>query len=267
MRYLAILAGAFLSLALPAAAADTVCIQCHSGQSGRLGEPVKQWQGSIHQANGIGCHNCHGGDPTDFAMAMRPERGFLGAPAEEKIPAFCGRCHPGVLKDYQASAHGQALGEGGPQCVTCHHNHAVHRASLEIINSQLCSRCHSYERAEQIRQAMAETDARITALQGDLQELHRLGIATKELQGQVFAARNSFHQLFHTVDVRQVRQETTAIQGEIVKVRQQVDAIQSGLSRRKLWGAGAVVLLLLGSGIAFLLHRDFVNEYRSGGST
>jgi len=29
-------------------------------------------------ANGISCHDCHGGDPTDYEMAMTPERGFAG---------------------------------------------------------------------------------------------------------------------------------------------------------------------------------------------
>src|SRR5512143_2111969 len=105
---------------------ESVCIKCHSGLQGRLGAPPRDWKGSVHAANGISCNNCHGGDPTDMAMAMSPARGFLGKPTEMAIPGFCGRCHVGVKEDYLASAHGRALGKGGPQCVTCHSNHAVH---------------------------------------------------------------------------------------------------------------------------------------------
>ena len=146
MRYLtktAAVAFAFLLALWPALspgraqaaeANEIVCIQCHSTLPGALGEPVKMWRGSVHEENGIACNMCHGGDPKDAANAMSKDRGFLGAPKETDIPAFCGRCHIGVLKDYLASPHGRALGKGGPTCVTCHGNHAVKRASLDIIN-------------------------------------------------------------------------------------------------------------------------------------
>ena len=97
---------------------EIVCIQCHSTLPGKYGEPVRLWRGSIHEANGIACNSCHGGDPRDSSKAMSPERGFVGAPKEADIPAFCGRCHVGVLKEYLSSRHGQSLGTGGPTCVT-----------------------------------------------------------------------------------------------------------------------------------------------------
>ena len=100
-----------------AVAEDIVCITCHSALPGKYSEPVKLWQGSIHAENGIACNACHGGDPKDAANAMKKERGFLGAPKYNDVPAFCGRCHVGVLKDYLASGHGRALATGGPNCV------------------------------------------------------------------------------------------------------------------------------------------------------
>ena len=164
--------------AVPAQMPETVCLQCHGKQAGRFGAPVGAWRSSIHAANGISCHNCHGGDPSDMAMAMRPERGFLGAPKESTIPEFCGRCHVGVKEDYLASAHGRALGRGGPQCVTCHSNHAVRKATPDLINSQSCSRCHDYGRAEEIKASVVETDRRITELEQSLAGLRRTGITT-----------------------------------------------------------------------------------------
>ena len=95
------------------------------------------WQTSVHAANGISCHDCHGGDPTDMAMAKSPDRGFLGAPEYEEVPEFCGRCHVGVFEAYSAGAHGQALAEGGAQCVICHGNHAIQEAGLELTSRPL----------------------------------------------------------------------------------------------------------------------------------
>jgi len=239
---------------------ETVCLQCHGGQPGRLGEPVGLWRQSVHAANGISCHDCHGGDPTDFGMAMSPERGFLGAPAEEKIPEFCGRCHVGVLDDYQASKHGQALGKGGPQCVTCHGNHAVVRASLDLINEKDCSRCHDYARAAEIKGALTATDTMINGLDSDLAALHRVGIRVKALKGQVFDLRNSFHRLFHTVDVQEVRSETDKFQADLGKVGAQVGEIHAELEQRRFQGAIAIGLLILAGLLFLLLKRSYDQE-------
>jgi hypothetical protein len=239
---------------------ETVCIQCHGGQSGRLGAPVAAWRKSTHAANGISCHNCHGGDPTDMAMAMSPVRGFLGAPKEESIPDFCGRCHVGVKEDYLASAHGRALGRGGPHCVTCHGNHAVLTATPELINRESCSRCHDYGRAGEIKAAVSETDRKITELEQRLSALHRIGIATKEMEAELFALRNRFHRLFHNVDVEKVRSQTAGFRAELGKIGERANAIEAELKRRKLWGGGVVALLVTCGILALLLFKSYRDE-------
>ncbi len=243
-------------------AQDTVCIQCHGSLPGRLGEPVKLWRGSVHEANGISCNNCHGGDPTDMAMAMSPARGFLGKPSETAIPDFCGRCHIGVEEDYLKSAHGRALGHGGPQCVTCHSNHHVVVASPGLINTKSCTRCHSYGRAEEIKSAVVATDGMIVKMERQLADLHRLGIDTKEMNGELFSLRNRFHRLFHSVDVEKVRSQTAGFQTELAKIRSQVSSIENELHMRKIWGGIAVVLLLCGGLLALLIHRTYRRETR-----
>jgi hypothetical protein len=240
--------------------AETVCIQCHGGQSGRLSAPVEAWRKSVHAANGISCHGCHGGDPADFAMAMSPARGFLGKPAAQAIPDFCGRCHVGVKEDYLASAHGRALARGGPHCVTCHGNHAVRTATPELINNKDCTRCHEYGRAEEIKAAVIETDRRITGLAQQLLALHRIGIATKDMEGELFALRNQFHRLFHSVEVEKVRSRTTGFQADLGKIRGRVAAIEAELNRRKLWGGGVVALLVAWGILALLLHKSYLKE-------
>ncbi len=244
---------------------ETVCIQCHGGQEGRLGAPVGLWRGSIHAQNGISCHGCHGGDPTDFAMAMSPERGFIGVPAEEEIPGFCGRCHVGVKEDYLESAHGQALDAGGPTCVTCHGNHAVKKAGPDLINPEDCSRCHEYGRAEEIKAAVVETDQMIGALEATVQTLHRLGVTTKKLEDQIFSARNQFHRLFHSVDVDKIKRETAGVQRELGKVSDQIEEYHGEFATRKAWG-GAVTVLLAITGLLFMLVRKSYHEEEEHGS-
>ena len=252
-------------LAMPSllVAADTVCIECHGGQEGRLGAPVAQWRTSVHAANGISCHDCHGGDPTDYAMAMSPERGFLGAPGYTAVPDFCGRCHVGVAEDYKGGAHGQAIERGGAQCVVCHGNHAVQRASLDLINEQDCSRCHTYERAALIRLSLTETDTMIRKVEHDLDRLYRLGFAVDDMQASLFNQRNLFHRTFHGVNVDEVRQKTASVQGELGKINKQVEDIDITLGTRKLWGSMAIALFIL-TGVVFLLVRKAYEEEEKG---
>jgi hypothetical protein len=246
-------------------AQQTSCIECHAGLGGDLARPVGEWQSSIHAENRVYCFNCHGGDPTDFTMlAMSPDKGFIGVPPEEAIPGLCGQCHVGVKEDYFRSVHGQALGAGGPHCATCHGNHAVQRTTPDLINPQLCSSCHDYGRADEIRQAVIATDRLIVELDGALRAFHLLGIDTEAMAGQLFAARNSFHRLFHSVDVDLVRQQTAGIQQELAEVQAQVETIRGELDRRKLGGAVVVALLLAAALVAALIRRSYHQEEKQG---
>lgn len=239
------------------AATEIVCIQCHSGLPDKLGAPVKLWKGSIHAENGIACNNCHGGDPKDAANAMSPARGFLGAPKEADIPAFCGRCHIGVLKDYQASAHGKALGKGGPTCVTCHSNHLVVKASLDLINEKSCSRCHSYERAKTIKEAMQQTEGMIVAIDARIGTFKGQGVDTDRLEKGLFSLRNRFHSLFHEVNVDKVRSESSQIIDELKKLDADLQAIDASQGKRKIAGAIAVAGALLAALLLYLLKKTY----------
>jgi nitrate/TMAO reductase-like tetraheme cytochrome c subunit len=244
----------------PVLAADSVCLQCHAGQEGHLAAPVARWQASIHAANGVSCHDCHGGDPSDFGMAMDPSKGFVGVPGYAEVPVFCGRCHPGVAEDYTESAHGKALERGGPQCVSCHGNHAVHRASIDLINEKSCSRCHDYDKAARVKQAIAQTEANLQRLEVQLAELHRVGIDTEKIGGQLFAVRNDFRRLFHTVNVEKMEAETAGFATRLARIDAQIGELKDELSQRKLVG-GLVVLLLIAAGcIALLIRKTYHAE-------
>lgn len=264
-RILILIAAAGLYTVAPALSADpaeTVCIQCHGGLPGELGAPVAAWQGSVHERNGIACQDCHGGDPTDFANAMDPARGFIGAPTYEGVPDFCGRCHVGVLSDYLESAHGRKLAAGGAQCVTCHGSHSIQEARLDLINERDCSRCHEYGRAAEIKTALAETDARFSAVSGEFDRLKRLGVPVEGLKGTLFDLRNRFHRVFHSVEVDKVRAETGSVQTALAEIQAKVDVYDRQFARRKLWGAVAVGLLILLGVVLLQVRRTYAEEER-----
>jgi hypothetical protein len=154
-------------LSASAAWAQNSCLACHSALEGPLGAPVKQFELDVHRQNGLGCADCHGGNPAEASLgAMSPAKGFRGVPKKPQIPEFCARCHsdgaymrrfnPSLrtdqLAEYLTSAHGKRLKQGDSKvaaCVDCHTAHQIMppsdpRSSVYPANvAATCGRCHS----------------------------------------------------------------------------------------------------------------------------
>ena len=154
----------------------TSCTICHQNAD-VAGEDspaiVQHEKGGAHAAAGLGCHDCHGGNPDpalgDSLEAMDEDfkaNPFRGAPKRAEIPAFCGRCHsdptsmnrfkPGARVDqereYWTSRHGELLKAGDTKvatCIDCHGTHGIMPPSdtdspvYPRHVAETCSACHS----------------------------------------------------------------------------------------------------------------------------
>jgi nitrate/TMAO reductase-like tetraheme cytochrome c subunit len=257
-----LLAG-FLVIALAAAAQaapqEPVCIQCHDSDMMKPAfRPIPgEWRQSWHYQNGVACNDCHGGDPKDAAMAMSPERGFVGAPKYQQVPAFCGKCHIGILKNYTESGHGKALKASGkgPNCVTCHGSHNVQRANIDVINEQRCSQCHTYDRARTMKQALFGTEQKIVNIRKDLKKLATQGIYTAEEEKELFRTEAAYRTLFHAVDVALVKEKTGGFDKELDGIRKKAETLFAELRSRRTY-SGFLVLLFAGAAlIAYLAAK------------
>ncbi len=262
MRYL--FAG-FLVLVLAAAAhaamQEPICIQCHDSDSMKPAfRPIPgEWRKSWHYQNGVACNDCHGGDPKDAAMAMSPQRGFVGAPKYGGVPAFCGKCHIGILKNYSESGHGKALKASGkgPNCVTCHGSHDIQKASIDIINEQRCSQCHTYERARIMKEALSGTEQRIVNIRKDLKKLASQGFYTAEEEKELFRTEVAFRTLFHTVDVSLVKEKTGGFDKELDGIQVKAGSLFVELRERRNY-SGLLMLLLAAAGVvAYLVAKTY----------
>jgi hypothetical protein len=161
-------------LAAPAvnAAEPDACVQCHAILQEDLPSEesiVHLESQSVHSQRGLGCADCHGGDPTavdDPDQAMYDAGNFVGAPAKQQVPEFCGRCHsdpdfmkhynPSVETDqvsqYYTSRHGKLLQTGEKRvasCTDCHTAHGIQpvsspRSPVYPLNvPATCAHCHS----------------------------------------------------------------------------------------------------------------------------
>jgi hypothetical protein len=149
----------------------TSCFVCHSDLEGELQEPAKRLPEDIHFANGLSCHDCHGGNPSagadgDMLAAHDPKHGFTGRPKRGQIPAFCAKCHADAefmkrfdpharvdqWSEYRTSIHGKKNAQGDERtavCVDCHGVHGIRaikdpRSSVFPTNvAATCARCHA----------------------------------------------------------------------------------------------------------------------------
>lgn len=144
------------------------CIECHKLLEGRAKEPTEAIEHDVHFKRGLSCADCHGGDPTteDFTQAKDPAKGFIGKPARNIRPNFCGRCHadpaymrrfnPNIPTDqlakYNESQHGKLNAQGDQKvaiCTSCHGVHGIREkddplAPVFITNApKTCASCHA----------------------------------------------------------------------------------------------------------------------------
>lgn len=235
---------------------ESVCVECHSMEIMKpdFRKVVDEWKKSLHYYSSISCHSCHGGDPKDPALSMSHIRGFVGKPLKKEVPALCGKCHVGIMKNYLESGHGKALLSGkGPDCVTCHGAHNIQKANIDIINDKLCSRCHSYERAMIMKQALFLTEKKMADIGEDIRKLRTSGVFTGDEEKTIFSIQSEFRTLFHTIDVSLVKERTEGFANKLGLVEKKIKETFEELGFRRsfsvflmlLFGALSLVLILL----------------------
>lgn len=148
-------------------AGDSNCLTCHRDFEDD-GGPSHLIERDVHFQKGLGCVDCHGGDPTLEDMdEVRESNGYRGVPGHLDVPAFCARCHSDAsymrnhnpslpidqLEKYKTSVHGQRLIEKKDtkvaNCVSCHSVHQIASAKLPYSSTYAknlpatCATCHA----------------------------------------------------------------------------------------------------------------------------
>jgi len=242
----------------------SACIQCHTSDSmdAEMQQLVEDWRESWHAQNNISCHDCHGGAPEDASMSMSHQRGFKGAPQESDIPKFCGTCHIAIMNNYLKSGHGKTFLEAGtgPNCDTCHGSHNIQKASMDIINEQLCSQCHSYERAKEMKQALFLVESKLNSIDKNLKHLRFLGIATDSQEKAFFRTHAEFRTLFHSIDVDAVRAKSSDYTDKLEIIESEINESFKMLSFRKNFSAYLFLLFVGLSIVVILLLKSYENK-------
>lgn len=153
-------------IAHPSNGQSNTCFDCHSSVNNQQKGIAAQWKASVHGQNGVGCADCHGGDPTtdSITAAMSTSAGFIGIPTKAQAVGICGGCHSDAARmsqyqlatdeyaKYATSIHGELLANGDARvatCQDCHGSHDILKASdpkspvYPFNVPALCASCHA----------------------------------------------------------------------------------------------------------------------------
>ena len=138
------------------------CVTCHKDPqflvtNKKLFDYYRNWERSVHGQEGIGCADCHGGNPAsnDKEAAHRGAGLAAGEKASpisyQNVPKTCAQCHDEIYDHFTKSEHykhliaGEAKGKPvGPNCVTCHGSVNTSVLSVTTVRST-CEKCHNAE--------------------------------------------------------------------------------------------------------------------------
>ena len=94
------------------------------------------------------CPDCHGNH------AILPGDQPRAATHRQNIPTLCGKCHTGILEQYERSVHGKGMRAGiaeSPVCTDCHGEHTITKITdpkSPVFTRNIpktCSTCHEKE--------------------------------------------------------------------------------------------------------------------------
>ena len=141
-----------LAVAAPMAAQPvTRCAACHLANLSRAtgGEHVGEWQRSPHAKRGVGCHECHGGNPWALE-AGEAHRGVYG-PAHplslvnrQNLARTCARCHERNARAFATTRHATLVeldDRRAPVCTTCHGVMSARVPAPATLEAR-CGVCH-----------------------------------------------------------------------------------------------------------------------------
>ena len=130
--------------------AQNRCADCHAAQQLEMDQAhIEEWRDSAHARAGVGCEDCHGGDPTTFVQ-LQAHRGVLHSARKHaktsyrKLPETCGSCHLELLNAWQNGPHSALVEVGSraaPSCATCHGSLATQSIAGGGLQAR-CSQCH-----------------------------------------------------------------------------------------------------------------------------
>lgn len=224
------------------ASAASRCVDCHTAihSPPSVASRLAEWQQSPHAAHGVGCEQCHGGDPQQD-QPQWAHRGILhssrpNSPVNRaNLFRTCAPCHASQAVAFSESLH-RVLLEGddlrAPSCSTCHGSMTARVPAPDVLEAR-CASCHpaGSRRGEYpsiARAGIEEIARRRAALAERSEQIAAIGDADRrrELRARWDTANRATADAvtaFHAFDLPRMRALLDAARRETEDLIQQLD--------------------------------------------
>jgi len=128
---------------------------------------------------------------------------------------------------------------------------------MDIINEQLCSQCHTYERAKEMKQALFTVESKLNTINKNLNRLKLLGIATDKQEKSFFRNHAEFRALFHSIDVDAVRAKSSDYTQKLEIIESELSESFKQLAFRRNFSAYLFLIFIGLSIVVFLLSKSY----------
>ena len=128
---------------------------------------------------------------------------------------------------------------------------------MDIINEQLCSQCHTYERAKEMKQALFMVESKLNNIDTNLKRLKVLGIATERQEMAYFRNHAEFRTLFHSINVDAVRAKSSDYTHNLEIIENEINEAYKQLTFRRNFSAYLFLIFIGLSLVVFLLSKSY----------
>jgi hypothetical protein len=236
---------------------EVFCATCHFDQGEEFAQNIHYQQGQLL------CNDCHGGLPfeADPEKAKGPGTGFIGRPRRADIAALCAKCHAAPARFFAQGPHAAWQQEASPTCISCHTNHLVLDASLELMDST-CGQCHqpgtpALARGESIRQRLEQAGEEHRQLKAHRDSLQVLEGSLRRASPFLEAGANALREagpLTHALDLGLIEGKLGEARGEEAPVRQMIAEYYDS-RRHRLWAVAGIWVLVVANVLLLWIKR------------
>jgi formate-dependent nitrite reductase cytochrome c552 subunit len=228
-----------LTIGTSRAASEDTCESCHGDpqllvKNKKLYDYFQGWRLSVHGESGVGCSDCHGGNPkAKSKKAAHRGRSAKASRASSTInfrnvPATCASCHEDILAQYKKSKHYAKLmaahpDQRGPNCVTCHGS--VNASAINVATvKDVCGQCHGAKNHPEVPDAARDALGRLLTIDRFTRYISLRGEpeATREVLKKAEADRRKLAQTWHTFSLDDIDAKTRALRDYLREERHKV---------------------------------------------
>ena len=128
---------------------------------------------------------------------------------------------------------------------------------MDIINEQLCSQCHTYDRAKEMKQALFLVENKLNTIAKNLKHLKLFGIGTDRQEKAFFRNHAEFRALFHSIDVDAVRAKSSEYTQRLEIIEAEINESFKQLTYRRNYSAYLFLIFIGLSIVVFLLSKSY----------